>query len=90
MIVEALLGLVSWIIDILLFPLEIEELPQKVAEILLMITSFFLRAASIIAAYIDTPYILALLGFVISFNAVLALFDFIMWVLRKIPFINIH
>lgn len=90
MIVEALLGLVSWIIDILLFPLEIEELPQKFAEILLMITSFFLRAASIIAAYIDTPYILALLGFVISFNAVLALFDFIMWVLRKIPFINIH
>lgn len=90
MIVEALLGLVSWIIDILLFPLEIQELPQKFAEIMALITTYFLRAASIIAAYIDTPYILALLGFVISFNAVLAAFDFIMWVLRKIPFINIH
>ena len=92
MIVEALLGLVAWILDILLFPLDIQEIPQTTAEVFLEIVSYLTKGAQIVHAFLgsNSAYIVALLGFVISFNAVLALFDLIMWILKKIPFINIH
>ena len=90
MIIEALLGLVAWIIDALLFPLQIDSLPVRFAQVIAEFISVVVRACSIIAAYIDTAYILALLGFVISFNAAILAFDIVFFIVKKIPFINIH
>lgn len=92
MILEALLGLVSWILDIILFPTQISALPAAFATTLARLLSYIARGASIVSAFLypNGAYIAALLAFVITFNAVLSAFDLIMWILKKIPFINIH
>lgn len=83
MIVEALLGVVSWFLDILLFPLDIEGLPETFYTVLGTLVAKLIRAATIIGTYIHPTYILALLTFVLAFNSAIGVYYVLLWILKK-------
>ena len=89
MIVEALLGLIAWILEFVLLPLEIEELPQTFATVAASILSYIVQGVSILCAYIHPVYIGALLAFVISFNAAINAYRLVLFIVKKIPFLDI-
>lgn len=89
MIVEALLGLIAWILEFVLLPLEIQELPETFVTVVASILSYIVQGVSILCVYIHPVYIGALLAFVISFNAAINAYRLILFIVKKIPFLNI-
>ena len=89
MIIEALMGLVTWIIRAILIPVDIQSLPETFATVLLIFTDKMIRAATIIGTYIHGAYIVALLTFVVAFESAIVVYHVVLWILKKIPFLNI-
>ena len=90
MLIEALMGLVLHIINFLLLPMEIEDLPETFYTVLGTLVAKLVRGATIVGTYIHGTYIVALLGFVVAFDAAIVAYHLVMWIIRKIPFLNIR
>lgn len=90
MLIEALLGLVSLIIKGALAVISLPELPAKVKSVALDVVVWIARGCQIVAAWTDFTYLLALLSLVMTVSAVFTSYRVVMWILKKIPFINIH
>lgn len=90
MLIEALLGLVSLIIKGALAVISLPELPAKVKSVALDVVVWIARGCQIVAAWTDFTYLLALLALVMTVSAVFTSYRVVMWILKKIPFINIH
>ncbi|MBQ8921414.1 MAG: hypothetical protein IJ060_04540 [Oscillospiraceae bacterium] len=89
MIINALLRVVLVLLGILFAPLSLVALPASVSSIFLGAVGWLINGFRIIAVYTDLSYLLVLFGIVAAFDAVLWLYKIIMWILRKIPFLNI-
>lgn len=89
MLIELLMGGFMWIIKLLLLPMDIEDLPETFYTVLGTLVAKLIRAATIISVYIHGTYIAALLAFVLAFDAAILMYHVILFILRKIPFINI-
>lgn len=90
MIVKAVLDLVLVLLNAILLPVRIVTFPAAVASIILQIIGFLDTGAGIMKTFCHWNYISTLLGFIIAMNALVAAYHFGMWILKKIPFINIH
>lgn len=89
MLIEAIFGAIAWILDLLLLPMDIEGLPETFYTVLGTLIAKLIRGATIVGTYIHGTYIVALLGFVIAFEGAILVYHVILYILRKIPFINI-
>lgn len=89
MLIEAVFGVIAWILDLLLLPMDIQELPETFYTVLGTLIAKLIRGATIISNYIHGTYIVALLGFVVAFDTAILVYHVILYILRKIPFINI-
>lgn len=90
MLIEAVLGLVLQIVRLLLLPIQIDDLPDAIKEKALEAFLLIVRGGQVVAAYTHFSYLVVLLTFVLAVNALIAGYRLIMWVLKKIPFLNIH
>lgn len=90
MIIEALLNLVVALIGVLLLPLKLASLPATVITTVEAVIAYFLDGMAIIGAYTHLGYLLSLFSVVILIDTVMLTYKVIMWILRKIPFLNIH
>lgn len=89
MLIELLMGGIMWILKLLLLPMDIEGLPETFYTVLGTLIAKLIRGATIASTYVHGTYIAALLTFVIAFDAGILIYHVILFILRKIPFINI-
>lgn len=85
MIIEGLLNLISWLLGVLLTPIDIPDLPQGVAIAITRLSGYLGDGLGILAAFTHYQFLLSLLAIVIVIDVAVLLWKFIRWVLQKIP-----
>ena len=90
MLIEALLGLVSLVIKGALAVLRLPDLPDTVKDTALDVVKWIARGCQIVAAFTDFTYLLALFAFVVTLSSAFTAYRVVMWLVRKIPFLNIR
>lgn len=90
MIVHALLNIVLGFFSVLLLPLSFFEFPESVLEVIEGCIVYIGDGFRILAFYTHFFYLLDLLAIVLAVEALIKSYHFIMFILKKIPFLNIH
>lgn len=89
MIIEGLLSLLLTLLSALLLPFRMIAFPVSVANVVLQLIGYLGTGARVMKYYTHWSYISGLLAFIISMQAFVSGYHLIMWVLKKIPFLNI-
>lgn len=89
MLFQGLLDLLLWLFDAVLDIVDIPTFELDVAGIVAQLVAYIAVGVKILKAYTPYTFMLVLIGIVILIRAFEILYHFIMWVLRKLPFINI-
>ena len=89
MIIEALLGLMSGLLDWLTAPFNIPLLPPEVNVLLQTVLDYLAVGFGILANYTHLDYLFVLFGIVLAFDVGIFGYKFVMWILRKIPILGI-
>lgn len=90
MLFQGLLNLLLWLFGAVLTMLEIPTFELDVAGIVAEFVAYIAVGVKILKAYTPYTFMLVLLGIVILIRAFEILYHFIMWILRKLPFVNIN
>lgn len=90
MIVKALIGMLSGLIEWITAGLNIPGLPPEVAQVAAQITQYLVAGLQIVANFTHLDYLLVLFGVVVAVDAGMLVYKFIMWVIRKIPMLGIE
>lgn len=89
MIVEALMNLLLSVFRLLTSPINIPSMPDEVATYLANFLEYIEMGLRIVAVYTPLEYLLVLFGIIIAIDVGLAVYHFVMWVLKKIPMLGI-
>ena len=89
MLIEILINFTLWLLDHLLDGLQLMQLPSDVMTVFATLTAYLIEGMRVVCAYIHVPYIFALLTAVIALNGFINVWHFLLFVLRKIPFVHI-
>lgn len=89
MLVEMLMYSIYSLVNLLTNAIHIPELPEAVYDSVDIILSFVSQSLGILSVYVDLPYLLLLLSLVLALDVALFAYYVLMWVLRKIPLLNI-
>lgn len=89
MIIYALLELLVHFLGVLLYPFRMAMFPASVAEKVLILIQYISQGMQIVKTFCHWSYISGLLSFIFSMEILVSGYHFIMWVLRKIPFLGI-
>ena len=85
MIVEGLLTVIQNLLELLLGPIDIPDLPESLGSVIDTAIDYMLDGLSIFAAFTHYQFIMALLAATITIEAAMLLYKFILWILKKIP-----
>lgn len=88
MIIVMLFNVTLSVLDFLV-TVNIPLLPEQVNLYLDEFFTYIATGGSIIANYMPTPYILTLFGISVSIDIALGVYHLVMWILNKIPAIDI-
>lgn len=89
MIIEALCDFVFWIVNFLFSWLEVPNLPDGVEGYLEQFFNYLEVGAGIFANYVPFEYLMTLFGCIVAIDIAIYLYHFIMWILEKIPVLDI-
>ena len=89
MIIEALINIVYGVFSVLTAVLKVPSMPVKVVEIVAIVLDYVSTGIAIVANYCDIAYLLVLFGVIFAVDSAVMLYHVIMWVLKKIPLLNI-
>lgn len=89
MIIQALINLVITVFGILTAPISIPNMPQAVKDILSTALEYMATGMKIVGNFVDMPTLLLLFSIILAVDVGMFLFKFIMWVIKKIPFLGI-
>lgn len=89
MIITALLNLIQKLLDFLLSPIEIPQLPEGVEAVFSKALSYLADGLGIFAAFTHFDYIMTLFVTVIVIDSAMLVYKFVRWVLQKIPMAGI-
>lgn len=89
MILEGLLAIVQKLLETLLSPINIPDLPSDVSAVITKAMTYLLDGLGIFAAYTHYQFLMALLAIVIIIDAAMLVYKFVLWILRKIPAVGI-
>lgn len=90
MIIEGLLTIVKNLLELLLTPIDIPELPESVSTIIQQACTYFADGLGIFAAFTHFSYIMTLFAIVLVIDAAMLIYKFVRWVLQKIPMASIE
>jgi hypothetical protein len=88
MLIELLLSLIYTIFDKLMI-FNIPQLPEQVQTYINSLFDYLVSGASILANYTPLGYLMTLFGVIVSVDIGINVYKFVMWILKKIPMINI-
>lgn len=89
MIIELLQQGLYSIFSLLTSPISIPSIPDNVIEYSNSIAEYIGMGASVISVYTDLSYLLSLFGIIVIIDTAVMLYNFVMWVIRKVPLANI-
>ena len=92
MIISGLLNLIYTVLSVLLV-FALPNMPDSIITILTQITGYFQTGIQIIASFVGSTamgVIALLFQLVIFLNAAYFLWSFVLWVIRKIPMLNVR
>lgn len=85
MIIESLMNLLSWLLNLLLTSIDIPDLPNSVATVIAQGVQYMGMGLGIFAAFTHYQFIMALLAITIIIDAAMLVYKFVVWLIRKIP-----
>lgn len=89
MIIELLLNALYGIFNVLTLPIRIPELPTEAMSYIDSMFEYITAGAGILANYTPLSYLLVLFGVILAIDVGLKLYHFVMWLIKKIPMLNI-
>lgn len=89
MILELLLDMLYGIFSLLTTPINIPAFPEEVSEMLSVIFDYIVTGIKICNVFIPMYYFGILFGIILAIDAGIAIYKFVMWVLKKIPMLGI-
>ena len=89
MIIYGLLEVLLAVLEVLFLPIKMALFPAAVSNIILTLISCIATGAGVMKNFCHWSYISTLLTFIIGMNVCVSGYHMIMWVLKKIPFLNI-
>lgn len=89
MIIDALLDLLSVILEWILGVFDIPDMPPELETVLDTFTGYLTMGIALLQNYTHMDYLLALFAIVVAFDVCVGAYHVIMWVLRKIPMFGI-
>lgn len=90
MIINACLVIITAFLRLLLTPLTLITFPASVASVMARFLLILAEGTKFVSAFFHPAYVGGLLAFVVSVNLFMNGYRLIMWILRKIPFLNIE
>lgn len=90
MLINSILDMFIALFSALTNSINIPEFPESVTDIFNQGFSYISDGLGIIRYFTHFNYLLVLLGIILTVNAAVHLYGFVMWVLRKIPFLSIE
>lgn len=90
MIVKSLLQVVFSLLQVIFSPINIPGLPEKVQNIFDEFVNWILSGYTIFSVFVDTSVVKLLIPIVIVIANLDKIWSFIMFILRKIPFIGVE
>lgn len=88
MIIELLLTNLFNVFKLLTTPINIPPLPEQVSEFLTQAMEYISAGAGILANYTHLDYLLILLGVIVAIDIGVAVYHFVLWVIKKIPMLG--
>lgn len=88
MIIEMLLSALFNVFKLLTTPINIPPLPDSVQGYLDTAMQYVSAGAGVLANYTHLSYLLILLGVIVAIDVGVAVYHFVMWVIRKIPMLS--
>ena len=89
MIIYGLLELIYNVFDLLTSAISIPNLPDSLSDIITTVCTYLRDGLALLNNYCDVSFLLVLFGVVLAVDVGLILYKFVMWVLKKIPLLNI-
>ena len=89
MIIKGLLDLFYQFVSLLTKPIAIPQLSEDIISTFNTFTEYLVNGVHILANYTHIQYLMALLGIIIAVDIGVALYEFVIFILKKIPFIGI-
>lgn len=90
MLVEMILDALYGIFNTLTSPINIPSFPLEVRTYISYAMDYLEAGAGIIANYVNLPFIVTCFGIVLGVDIGIHLYHFVIWILRKIPFLGIE
>lgn len=89
MIIELFLEVLYNIFNLLTSAINIPQLPSGISNFLNQAFEYIGAGVGILANYCNITYLISLLGIIIGIDIGIAVYHFVMWVIRKIPVASI-
>ena len=90
MLIELLLDNLFGIFQLLTTPINIPKFPLSVQVYINSAMEYLEAGAGILANYVNLHFFLIVFGIILAVDIGINLYHFVMWILRKIPFISIE
>ena len=90
MIIKMILDVIYNVFKLLTTPINIPEMPDEVLTYIDMAFDTISAGAGILANYTPLTYLLVLFGIILVMDVAIALYHFVMWVIKKIPFLGME
>lgn len=90
MIVSAVLDVLFNVFSALTSAINIPAMPAEVAGYMADAMEWITLGIGILGAYTHLSYLLILFGIVIAIDIAITLYHFVMWVIKKIPFLGMQ
>lgn len=90
MIIEAVINVLYNIFKVLTSPINIDKLPPSVSDALAKALEYISAGFGIVGQFCHLTYLTVLFGLILAVDAGVMIYNIVMWVLKKIPFLGIE
>lgn len=90
MIIKGLLDVLVRVFSALTSAINIPQLPEEVHQYIETLLGYIKVGIALLANYTHIEFLLVLFGLVLAVDLGVAVYHFVMWVLRKIPMLGIE
>lgn len=89
MIIKALIDLIYGVFYVLTAPISIPTMPDQVKEFIAIALDYITSGFGIVANYVNLPYLITLFGIVLAVDVGMLIYRLVIWVMNKIPMLDL-
>lgn len=89
MIIKLLVDLIFAVVSVLTLPINIPDLPTEISSVISTMTGYIGTGLGILSNYCHLSYLLVLFGLVAAVDVGVWLYKIVMFIIKKIPMLNV-